>query len=252
MEGRRIAITGAASGIGFAMAQLFLREGGSVLAMDRDATALAHSGERLEATSGALVACAVADVTDTAQVQRAIAYGEQQLGGLDGIVNSAGLDLLRPFAQMTLEDWNRVVAVNMTGPALVCMAALPALKRAGRGTIVNVASGAGLRPLDQRSAYCAAKAGLVMLGKQLALELAPLEIRANTVCPGVIDTPMFRASYEHADDPEQELEKIMERFAIKRVGQPIDIAHAALYLTSDESRHVTGSTLAVDGGRAFH
>jgi NAD(P)-dependent dehydrogenase (short-subunit alcohol dehydrogenase family) len=215
--------------------------------LDRDAP-------RLE-TAAADVAGAVAlacDVADEAAVRAAVARAADGMGGLDGVVNSAGVDLLRPFEAMTPEEWHRVLAVDLTGPMLVCHAALPAMRQAGRGTIVNIASGAGLRPLEHRTAYCAAKAGLLMFGKALAIDLAPYGIRVNAVCPGIIDTPMFRASFEGAPDAERELARILDRYVIKRPGQPDDIAYAALYLTSDESAFVTGAALAVDGGRTFH
>jgi NAD(P)-dependent dehydrogenase (short-subunit alcohol dehydrogenase family) len=144
------------------------------------------------------------------------------------------------------------MAVDLTGPMLVCHAALPAMKQAGRGTIVNIASGAALRPLEQRTAYCAAKAGLVMFGKTLAVDLAAYHIRVNAICPGIIDTPLFRSSWEGAADPEGELAKILDRYVIRRPGEPEEIAQAALYLTGDESSFVTGAALAVDGGRTFH
>jgi NAD(P)-dependent dehydrogenase (short-subunit alcohol dehydrogenase family) len=185
-------------------------------------------------------------------VRAAVARAVEALGGLDGMVNSAGIDLLRPFEAMTSEEWSRVLAVNLTGPVLVCHAALPSLKRAGRGTIVNIASGAALRPLEQRTAYCAAKAGLVMFGKALAMDLAADGIRVNAICPGIIDTPLFRASFEGASDPQAELDRILDRYLVKRPGHPEDIAYAALYLTSHESSFVTGAALAVDGGRTFH
>jgi NAD(P)-dependent dehydrogenase (short-subunit alcohol dehydrogenase family) len=142
--------------------------------------------------------------------------------------------------------------VDLTGPMLVCHAAVPAMKHAGRGTIVNIASGAALRPLEHRTAYCTAKAGLVMFGKALALDLAPHGIRVNAICPGIIDTPMFRSSWEGNPDPQAELARILDRYVIKRPGQPDEIAHAALFLTGDESSFVTGVALAVDGGRTFH
>ncbi len=245
LAGRRVLVTGAGSGIGLAIARLFQPEGARVAAVDRDERRLKEA-----AVDGAVPL--VCDVTDERQVRDTVARAVDALGGLDGIVNSAGVDLMRPFEAMTLEEWQRVLAVDLTGPMLVCHAALPALKQAGRGTIVNIASGAALRPLEQRTAYCAAKAGLVMFGKTLAVDLAPYHIRVNAICPGIVDTPMFRASWEGAADPEAELARIVDRYVIKRPGQPEEIARAALYLTSDESSFVTGTALAIDGGRTFH
>ncbi len=246
LAGRSVLITGAASGIGLATAVMFQREGAKVALVDRDGGAIEAIGARLAA------AAFQADVTDEAEIQCAVSTATTRLGGLDGIVNAAGVDLLRPFDEMSPSEWQAILSVNLTGPMLVCRAALPALKQAGRGTIVNIASGAALRPLEHRTAYCAAKAGLAMFSKALAIDLASINIRVNAVCPGIIDTPMFRASFESMPDPEAALAKILERFAIKQAGLPDDIAYAALYLTSDESSHVTGSALAVDGGRAFH
>jgi NAD(P)-dependent dehydrogenase (short-subunit alcohol dehydrogenase family) len=246
LAGRKILITGAASGIGLATAQMFVREGASVALIDRNAEAVAAVQQRL----GALALRA--DVSDEDDVTAAVKRAGTALGGLDGVVNAAGADLLRPFTQMSVEEWQRILAVNLTGPMLVCRAALEWLSSSGRATIVNIASGAALRPLEHRTAYCAAKAGLVMLTKTLAIDLASSGIRANAICPGIIDTPMFRASFESSPDPDATLAKILERFIVKHPGRPDDIAYAALYLTSDESAHVTGSALAVDGGRAFH
>ena len=160
----------------------------------------------------------VCDVADERQVRDAVARAAAALGGLDGVVNSAGIDLMRPFEEMTPAEWARVMAVDLTGPMLVCHAALPAMKQAGRGTIVNIASGAALRPLEQRTAYCAAKAGLVMFGKTLAVDLARYNIRVNAICPGIIDTPLFRSSWAGAADPEAELARILDRYVIKRPG----------------------------------
>lgn len=253
LDGRRVLVTGAASGIGRAIAELFLAEGAGVALLDNRAEALATAGKELAKGGWSdRVTTVAADVTDAGQIDDAVARAVTALGGLDGIVNSAGVDLLKPFTAMTVADWNRVLAVNLTGPMNVCRAAVPALQAAGGGTIVNIASGAGLRPLADRTAYCASKAGLVMFSKALAIDLAGDNIRVNAICPGAIDTPMLELSYRDAPDPEAERERIRGRYALHRFGQPADIAAAARYLTGDDSGFVTGTALAVDGGRSFH
>ena len=244
---RRILVTGAGSGIGAGVAGLFHREGARLALLDVQEDALKGTADRLDD-----VLALRCDVSDADEVSAAVSQAIQNLGGLDGVVNVAGIDLIRDFASMTPSEWRKVQAVNIDGPMYVCKAALPALIAHGRGTIVNVASGAALRPLANRTAYCASKAALVMFTKALALELAPLGIRANALCPGVIDTPMVRVSYENAADPEMALREILSRPALARLGTIEEIANAALYLTGDESSYTTGSALVVDGGRAFH
>lgn len=239
LAGRRILVTGAASGIGRAIGQRFAEEGARVALLDRDPIADASVAIRC-------------DLLDQDAIAPAVERAAAALGGLDGVVSCAGADLMRPLSEMTIDEWQRVIGVNLTAPMLVCRAALPALRAAGHGTIVAVASGAALRPLPNRTAYCAAKAGVVMFCKSLAIELSPGNIRVNAICPGIVDTPMWRASWSGAADPDAELAMILDRYVIKRVGQPREIADAALFLTSDESSYMTGTAIAVDGGRTFH
>ncbi|TCR62317.1 SDR family oxidoreductase [Bosea sp. BK604] len=248
LRGRRILITGAAKGIGLATVERFITEGARVVALDRDEVALAALRGRFAAGS---LDTAEADVTEPEAVSAAVAAGAEALGGLDGLVNAAGIDLIASIETMTLADWNRIIAVNLTGPMLVTQAAYPHLRAAG-GTIVNVSSGAGLSPLKHRTAYCASKAGLQMAGKALAMEAAEFGIRVNTICPGAVETELFRSSIDTAPDPQAAYETVRARYALQRIAAPEEIAAAILWLTSAESSYVTGTAIAVDGGRTFH
>lgn len=247
LRGRRILISGAASGIGLAVTERFISEGATVGLIDVNE----HGLETVAARLGSGVAWRKADVSDEAAVESAVSALADELGGLNGLVNAAGVDLQTPLEETSVKDWDRLFEINVRGPFLLCRAAMPYLRASGDATIVNVASGAGLQPISGRSGYCASKAGLVMLGKALAIEAAP-GVRVNSVCPGAIDTPMLRSSYESAENEEAAIQRIRERYLLRRVGDPRELADAVLYLTSAESSFVTGIALAVDGGRTFH
>ena len=249
LAGRRILITGAASGIGLATSARFLKEGARVAALDRDETALSAMRETLK---GATIHAEPCDVSDSASVASAVEGASAALGGLDGVVNAAGIDLVAGIEEMSLSDWSRVLAVNLTGPMLVMRAAFPHLRAFEHATIVNVSSGAGLSPLKHRMAYCASKAGLQMASKALAMEAAEFGIRVNTICPGAVETPLFRSGIDASSDPVVAYETVRARYALRRVAAPDEIAAAILWLTSAESSYVTGVALAVDGGRTFH
>ena len=247
LAGRRILITGAAKGIGLATVTRFLAEGARVAALDRDARALEQLRRRFEEAH-----TAEADVAEPASVAAAIADCVAKLGGLDGVVNAAGIDLVADIEAMDLAQWSRVLAVNLTGPMLVMRAAYPHLRASGGGTIVNVSSGAGLSPLKHRTAYCASKAGLQMASKALAMEAAEFGIRVNTICPGAVETELFRSGIDAEPDPKAAYEAVRARYALQRIAAPEEIAAAILWLTSAESSYVTGAAIAVDGGRTFH
>ncbi|HSW17873.1 MAG TPA: SDR family NAD(P)-dependent oxidoreductase [Ramlibacter sp.] len=237
LNGRRILVTGAASGIGRSVVEVFLRAGARVAALDRRRPA-ELPGEAL---------CLEADVTDPDAVERAVAEAANAFGGIDGLVNAAGIANTDWADQVSLADWKRVLEVNLTGSFIVCRACLPHLRVTGRGAIVNFASGQGLAPFKQRSAYAASKAGVISLTRSLAMEWAP-QVRVNTICPGAVDTPMVRGGYS----PKALREQVGPRYALGRIGEPHEIALAALYLCSAESSFVTGIVLAVDGGRSYH
>ena len=241
LKGRRILITGGASGIGQATARMFASEGARLALLDREARALQGVCESIGAHPLA------ADLADATAVAAAVAEAAQALGGLDGVVNAAGVVALGQLVDMDEAKWASVLAINLTGPYLVCKNAIPHLRRNTSATIVNVASASGLLPSGANAAYASSKAGLIMLSKCLAAELAP--IRVNSVCPGSVETPMLRSVLP---DDEATQEQIKKSYALGRVARPEEIAQAILFLTSHQSSFITGVALAVDGGRSFH
>ena len=239
LAGRRVLVTGAASGIGRSVAELFLAAGAQVALLDRQPPQpVANAGERALHLS--------ADITDADAVAAAVAQAAEAFGGLDGLVNSAGIANTDPAARVALADWRRVIDVNLTGTLVVAQACEPWLRAAPGATVVNLSSGQGLRPSPNRAAYAASKAGVIGLTRCLAQEWGP-HIRVNSLCPGVVDTPMVQQGYGAGST-----EQLAARYALARIAEPHEIALAALYLTSAESAFVTGIALAVDGGRTFH
>jgi NAD(P)-dependent dehydrogenase (short-subunit alcohol dehydrogenase family) len=236
LQQRRVLITRAASGIGRRTALLFAAEGAALTLLDRSVEGLAEIARE---THGLAVG---ADVTDEASVARAVERGAAAMGGIDGVVNAAGIVIRGPIREVGVADWRRVIDVNLTGIYIVVRCCLPWLAKATAGaTIVNIASGQGLLPnTPEMTAYAASKGGVVNLTRALAAELAPA-IRVNSVCPGMVDTPMT------AGGPRD-----VTPYALKRVADPLEIAHAILFLTGAESSFVTGAALAIDGGRTFH
>ncbi len=233
-EGKRALVTGAAGGVGAATVELLAGEGASVVGVDLNAT-------------GDVLAC---DVSDEASVRAAVASAVDRLGGLDIVVNVAGIDQFRRFEDLDVATWQRHLGVNLTGPMLTSHAALPHL-RESKGNIVTIASIAGLRAQPYQAAYCASKAGVILLMKSLALELAADGIRVNTICPGGIQTDLpTNAAAEHADS-QLDWDLLMET-AGARYGfmPPTDVADAIAYLASDAAASVTGAVLSVDRGTA--
>ncbi len=235
LRGRRILITGAASGIGRRTAELFAAEGAALALIDRNAEGLA---EAARATRGVAVE---ADVTQEASVAQAVAQAATAIGGIDGVVNAAGIVLHGSVLDVDVSAWRRVIEVNLTGTYIVVRCCLPWLSQASLATIVNIASGQGLLPnVPNTTAYAASKGGVVNLTRALAAELAPA-IRVNSVCPGMVDTPMTA-----------DLARDASPYALRRIADPLEIAQAILFLSSANSSFVTGAALAVDGGRTFH
>lgn len=236
LKGRRIVITGAASGIGRATAQMFAAEGASLVLLDRNAESLEDSAHAVGATAFAT------DISDEKSVMQAVERGAAAMGGIDGVVNAAGIQIRGSVLEVDAAEWRRVLDVNLTGSYIVVRSCLPwMMKSPGTATIVNIASGQALLPnAPNRTAYAASKGGVLNLTRALAAELAPA-VRVNCVCPGLVDTPMAEGVHGNVGN-----------YALKRLARPEEISQAILFLTSAESSYVTGAALAVDGGRSFH
>ena len=235
LHGRRVLITGAASGIGRKTAELFAAEDAALTLLDCNRDGLAEVARETRGVS------VEADVTQEAAVAHAVEQGATAMGGIDGVVNAAGIVIHGSVLTVGAAAWQRALDVNLTGTYIVVRCCLPWLLKAPGATIVNIASGQGLLPnTPNMTAYAASKGGVVNLTRALAAELAPT-IRVNSICPGMVDTPMTAG-----------LPREVNRYAMRRIAQPLEIAQAVLFLTAPESSFVTGAALAVDGGRTFH
>jgi NAD(P)-dependent dehydrogenase (short-subunit alcohol dehydrogenase family) len=240
-------ITGGGTGIGRACALLFAGEGASIAIVGRRKEPLEAVVRKIEKSGGKALA-AICDVTDRKSVEAAVEAAAKRFGRLDTIVNNAGAVVVATVDDTSDDDWNRVLATNLTGTFLVSRAALPHLRAAGGGTIVNIGSILGIVARVQRAAYCAAKAGVTGLTKAMALDHANENIRVNCVCPSIIETELGLQSIRMAADPEAERKKRSDAIPLGRLGLPEDVAQMALYLASDASAWVTGAALPLDGG----
>lgn len=235
-------VTGAASGIGFATTKFLLGEGWRVALADRDAAALDKALGALGAGTRALAL--PLDITDEAAVAKAVARAEAELGGLDGVLNSAGIAADVPALDTKIDLFRRILDINVTGTFIVAQAAARIMQRRSGGAIVNMASVSGLRGSKGRSAYGASKGAIVTLTQVLANDLARHGIRVNAVAPGPIETPMVKAMHVEAD------RELWHRYIpMKRYGTPEEVAKAiAFLLDGEKSSFITGEILAVDGG----
>jgi Dehydrogenases with different specificities (related to short-chain alcohol dehydrogenases) len=250
LAGKRTLITGAGSGLGRGAALRFAAEGAAVACADRDGAAAAETARMIEDKGGRAIACA-ADVTSDADTEQMVAETVAAFGGLDALYANAGVAGPGSAPDLDLEDWNRVIAVNLTGVYLSARHALRRMLAQGSGgSIVTQASVGGLIGIPGLASYAASKAGVVGLTRQLAVEYAPMGIRVNAICPGTVPTPLVVGTYTEqrgalADDWQ---EVRAQDYPLRRLGTPDDVAHAAVFLVSDESSWITGQIWAVDGG----
>lgn len=252
LRGQVALVTGATSGIGAAIAQRFAAEGAQVAVIGRDAGRGEAAARAIDAAagSGGRAAFFAADVTDDAAVACLVQAVHERFGAIDIVVNNAGLSMPGTIVQTTPAQWADVLRLNLTSAFLVSHHVLPLLIARGRGGVIHIASEAGLKGLQDRAAYCAAKAGLVGLTKAMAVDHARDGIRVNCICPGTIETPMVARLIEDHPHPAAMREAFLQRRLTPFLGTPEDVAEAALYLALPGNRYVTGAVLAVDGGAA--
>jgi meso-butanediol dehydrogenase / (S,S)-butanediol dehydrogenase / diacetyl reductase len=239
-------VTGAASGIGQAIALLFASEGATVYAFDIDEAGLKET--EAKAPYGAKLTTAVVDVTQADQVRDALERVAQEAGRLDILVNNAGIGIAATVDETDEDDWDRLMAVNLRGVFLGCKYAVRIMKRQGGGVIINMASVAGIVGVKNRAAYSASKAGVYGLTKAMAVDHAADGIRVNCICPGTVDSPWIGKIIAGQPDPDAVRKSMEARQLLGRMGTPEEIAHAALYLAQDESAFVHGTALIIDGG----
>ena len=242
-KGHVALITGAASGIGRATAIRLAEEGASVTLTDVNREGLDETRSMLPASAAAY--CFEHDVTRLESCQQAVDQCIREFGRLDVLCNIAGISLCRHLADITSEEWQRIVAINLNGVFFMCQSAMPRLIES-RGNIVNMASTAGLEGLAYNAAYCATKAAVVMLSKSLALEFSGKGVRVNAICPGAVETPLSSA-FEMPEGADPAL--LGRMFPLLDMSKPEEIAAAVAYLSSAEARFVTGVAFAIDGGQ---
>jgi len=239
---RKVAlVTGAARGIGLATAKRFLAEGWRVALLDIENDLL--QGAMVEIANPEHTLALNCDVSDASAVAAAIDTLDKHFGRLDALVNNAGVAVFAPLLETSDADWNRILAVNLTGPFLCTKAAASLMREHGGGTIVNITSISAVRASTLRSAYGTSKAGLAHLTKQLAVELASLGIRVNAVAPGPVDTAMAKAV--HTAEIRADYH---DAIPLDRYGLEEELAEAIFFLSCERSSYITGQILAVDGG----
>lgn len=241
LEGKRALVTGASSGLGAATTRLFAAEGARVALLARNQAAL----EELAGELGPDALVVPADVADDAQVAGAVAQVHGAFGGLDVVVNSAGIDGPVPLKELDPPTWRRLIDVNLSGTFYVCREAALRMRGAG-GVIVNIGSELSFIGMGLYVHYCASKAGVIGLTRALAAELAP-EIRVNALCPGPINTPMMDAELEWFPDPAAAREGAVERVPLKRFATADEVAEAVLFLVAG-APYATGAAVSLDGG----
>ena len=246
-ENQTVIVTGGGGGIGGATCRRFAAEGASVAVFDLnlDAAEKVAAGIRAEGGRAQAFRC---DITDRSSVDAAVAETEKSLGPVDVLVNNAGWDVFKPFTKTEPAQWDKLIAINLTGALHMHHAVLPGMAARRKGRIVNIASDAARVGSSGEAVYAACKGGLVAFSKTLAREHARHGITVNVVCPGPTETALFEDYKQGAGNPEKLVEAFTRSIPLGRIGQPDDLPGAILFFASDDAAYVTGQVLSVSGG----
>ncbi|HUG29935.1 MAG TPA: SDR family NAD(P)-dependent oxidoreductase [Candidatus Limnocylindria bacterium] len=247
LDGRVALITGGAGAIGRATAARFAADGARIVIADRAAAAASEVADEIRSTGAEVLGLSV-DVSSDASVAEMVAAADRAFGRIDVLFTCAGVLATGSVTETTLADWDRTIAVNLTGPFLASRHVVPLMLRDGGGSIVHMASTAGLVAEASIAAYCASKGGVVMLARQMAVDYARRGIRVNVICPGWIDTPFNEPAIEHGGGREALAPFIDVMVPMGRQGRPEEVADVVAFLASDEARLMTGSVVVVDAG----
>jgi len=246
LEGKVALITGGASGIGRATALLFAREGAAVVMVDINPDGQKVADEIMKAGGRAIFE--PADITRATDCRRAVERASRDFGAIHILFNNAGIIRRASVIELSEDDWDHVMAVNVKAVFLMCREVIPVMQMNGGGSIINTSSGWGLAGGARAAAYCASKGAVVLMTKAMAIDHGPQNIRVNCICPGDTDTNMLRNEARQLGEPEHRFLAGAARRPLGRVGRPDEIAQAALYLAGEASSFVTGTALVVDGG----